>query len=83
MDTEIIFLDKDVFITFQRTTDRSYVGNVCKWYCISRPLSVLSALNGIGSSGCNYITREHKESNRNVNVLINLSWGLTCEFEAP
>jgi hypothetical protein len=49
---------------------------------MSRQLSVLSALNGIGHSGCNYITREHKESNRNVNVLINLRWRLTCEFEA-
>lgn len=49
---------------------------------MSRQLSVLRALTGTGKSGCNYIRREHKKSNRTVNILINLRWRLTCEFEA-
>jgi hypothetical protein len=77
-----IFLDKDVFVIFRRTTDRSYIGKVCKEYCASRQLSVLSALTGIGRSGCNYITREYKESNPNLNVLMNLRWRMTSEYEA-
>ena len=48
---------------------------------MSRQLSVLSALTDIGRSGCNYIAREYKASNRNLNVLINLKCRMTCEYE--
>jgi hypothetical protein len=76
------FLNKDVFIALQRTMERLYIGKVCKGYCMSRQLYVLTAWTCIGRNDCYYIRRECKEANRNVNVLINLRWRQTCEIGA-